>query len=842
MFDFCVNAVWDGTTSSVIDEAVSMRLEWEDGGEFLVWRVDAPFHGDEFPVTKNHALDDGDPNPALAMSVWELWEYEVAEIFIVGKDSEYLEVELGPGGHYLALTLKGPRKTILRKELPLDNVVATRDGLRWSGNVRIPKSYLPAPIAGERAHYMVNGYAIHGQGACRRYLVATPLATSEPDFHRISNFKLKFPAAQQTSSAATVEEALRVTETPNSITRAMGDATDPEHIVRIVRRVDSQIFCGYDDYSSIFDPEICQHMERSAAMIADVLRCYAKGSENAQRLPRVAFGGSGTSGRIAVLVARHFNQALAKMIGIDSSDCFHALISGGDAAFLLSDELPEDDPHLGRSDLEACLGGVGGLYVGITCGMSAPYVAGQLDYVLSRSSEVPKLGATLIGFNPVTLARERPIEKWTGDGATPSATGAKTFRDVAQQLHNRSRVGSGAPFAVINPVIGPEAVTGSTRMKGGSATKIILDAIVAKAFQLVFNASSAPTPIQRFTAQYERACRATYMHNERLGKVTRLAATALQRGGHVYYIGASSAGAAGIIDASEMPDTYGSPFDEFRGFLYGGWEQLKLDSKLRSVGALYCISAKDFEADVLPKMSCADVVVGLDVQSDDSLTDTSSPPHHAHMLSMLERAAGKGSSVAFLGATGTGHCLENFIKLIESSIPECVAVLVRLDKGCNIHDFGKGCYLPKYGAEVEQSCLKWMLNAVSTGAQVLCGKVYGNRMINTSPVNNKLYYRCIFMIQDLCNVSRDTAELCLLRSVHDVEHVSKRIRNAPISHHVIASTPTSSQLHDESKLMPVAILIACAHRDGRAMTVEQARSALKGDPRVAAHINQRTAN
>ena len=52
----------------------------------------------------------------------------------------------------------------------------------------------------------------------------------------------------------------------------------------------------------------------------------------------------------------------------------------------------------------------------MTCGLSAPYVAGQIDYAMHQ----PNYTTVLVGFNPVTLARDTPIEKWH-----------KTCRDVS---------------------------------------------------------------------------------------------------------------------------------------------------------------------------------------------------------------------------------------------------------------------------------------------------------------------------------------------------------------------------------------------------------------------------
>ncbi len=48
------------------------------------------------------------------------------------------------------------------------------------------------------------------------------------------------------------------------------------------------------------------------------------------------------------------------------------------------------------------------LFVGITCGLSAPYVAGQIAYSMANST----FSTALIGFNPVHLARNTAVEGW----------------------------------------------------------------------------------------------------------------------------------------------------------------------------------------------------------------------------------------------------------------------------------------------------------------------------------------------------------------------------------------------------------------------------------------------
>lgn len=72
----------------------------------LIILIDAPFYGDKSP---SGALGSTD----------QLWEYEVVELFLLGEDSQYLEIELGPHGHYLVLQLKSIRRIVLNAFGPI---------------------------------------------------------------------------------------------------------------------------------------------------------------------------------------------------------------------------------------------------------------------------------------------------------------------------------------------------------------------------------------------------------------------------------------------------------------------------------------------------------------------------------------------------------------------------------------------------------------------------------------------------------------------------------------------------------------------------------------------------
>lgn len=212
-----------------------------------------------------------------------------------------------------------------------------------------------------------------------------------------------------------------ITERPNELTRDIdiGSASD---IVRILRQCDSQIFSGWKHFQSIYDEETIFAMEKVVEKAAEVLQ------QNEQS-GAIVLSGCGTSGRIAFFVAQKFSK-LAKEQGISAS--YEYLIAGGDIAPFMSQEAPEDDWWKGQEDLAQVSSNKSRvLYIGITCGLSAPYVAGQLDYCMNHPDTfIP----VLLGFNPVSQARRNVIEGWS-----------KSFYDVACALQGKESM-EGMPF------------------------------------------------------------------------------------------------------------------------------------------------------------------------------------------------------------------------------------------------------------------------------------------------------------------------------------------------------------------------------------------------------------
>jgi N-acetylmuramic acid 6-phosphate etherase len=143
---------------------------------------------------------------------------------------------------------------------------------------------------------------------------------------------------------------------------------------------------------------------------------------------RLVYMGAGTSGRLGVLDA----SECPPTFGV-SDQMVIGLIAGGPEAILKAKEGAEDSPEFGVEDLKSINFSAKDVVVGIAASGRTPYVIGALEY------------ANDIGATTVAL----------------SCNPDSTIADIAQ--------------IAISPVVGPEALTGSTRLKSGTAQKLVLN-------------------------------------------------------------------------------------------------------------------------------------------------------------------------------------------------------------------------------------------------------------------------------------------------------------------------------------------------------------------------------
>jgi N-acetylmuramic acid 6-phosphate etherase len=145
---------------------------------------------------------------------------------------------------------------------------------------------------------------------------------------------------------------------------------------------------------------------------------------------RLVYAGAGTAGRMGVLDA----SEIPPTFGTDPA-LVVGLIAGGDVALRSAVEDAEDEAARGAADLEAIGLGPDDALVGISASGRTPYVVGGIEYA-------KRVGALTVGF-----------------------------------ACNRGSVIGAAADLAIETVVGPEIVAGSTRLKGGTAQKLVLNAI-----------------------------------------------------------------------------------------------------------------------------------------------------------------------------------------------------------------------------------------------------------------------------------------------------------------------------------------------------------------------------
>lgn len=585
-----------------------------------------------------------------------------------------------------------------------------------------------------------------------------------------------------------VIEIRSITETPNELTTDI-DLTDAVGICRLLRQTDSQIFNGWRHYPALRDTEIIDKMQTAIKRIAAVLKGRGK--------KRVVISGAGTSGRLAMFASRTFNYLLEDL---GYQPVFDYLIAGGNKALIKAQEGAEDDPHQAVIDLQGKTTGARQVvYIGVTCGLSAAYIAGQLDFA-SKQAEYFNI---LLGFNPIELARRTPIEKWD-----------KTFYDVVQEIKDKPNC------LILNPVLGPEPITGSTRMKGGSATKLMLEIIFLLALaeagilsrekfllpELKHNRNLIEN-IKFLLDLYERTRVETYTEIANIAEMMKLAGNALRQKRHIYYLGESPAGVLGTIDASECPPTFGADFEDVRGFIKDGWGWMLAggdDSELVNAGPFYRISLTEFEHHKLPQLSAGDLVIALAL-------------NHKQLRGLLPYLQRSRLQRANTGVILIADAKErNAVRKLNLEKLSDVLIVPRLTYTGLIpgYDF--------FG----QLAMKWVLNAITTGAHIFSGKIYQNRMIDLRISNSKLFYRTIGIISTIMGVDQATARRAVISAIYQTDNPAPALRRLPISAYVESAS-------NREKVVPLAMLIATGK-----FNVERAKELLQREPIVRSIIEK----
>lgn len=207
------------------------------------------------------------------------------------------------------------------------------------------------------------------------------------------------------------------------------------------------------------DRKVAEAVEREIPAIARAVDAIVAAMERGGRLFYI---GAGTSGRLGVLDASECPPTFSVPPGL-----VQGIMAGGMDALWKSTEATEDDPDAGVHDLQQRRFAATDVLVGIAA-------SGRTPYVLGAIAEARRMGAATVGIS-----------------CTPDSELAR-LAEIA-----------------ITPLAGPEVLAGSTRLKAGTAQKLVLNMLSTAAFiRLGFTYRNLMVNVQPTNAKLvDRACR-----------------------------------------------------------------------------------------------------------------------------------------------------------------------------------------------------------------------------------------------------------------------------------------------------------------------------------------------
>src|SRR4026209_1640339 len=226
---------------------------------------------------------------------------------------------------------------------------------------------------------------------------------------------------------------------------------------------------------------------------------------------------------------------------------------------------------------------------------------------------------------------------------------------------------------------------------------------------------------------------AVQKERERIAHGVEIIVQALKRGGRIIFIGAGGSGRLGVVEASEMPPTFGTSPTLVQAIMAGGQEAVfrakegvedNFEEGARSLGRL--------------RLSRSDVVIGV---SASGMTP--------FVRGGLPRARKAGAKIIFV-TCWPGSELQNFVDLqIAPAVgPEIIAGSTRLKAG---------------------TATKMVLNMLTTISMVRVGKTYGNLMVDVRTGSEKLKDRARRILGVTTGLTYDEADALLKRAKWNVK-------------------------------------------------------------------------
>lgn len=200
----------------------------------------------------------------------------------------------------------------------------------------------------------------------------------------------------------------------------------------------------------------------------------------------------------------------------------------------------------------------------------------------------------------------------------------------------------------------------------------------------------------------------------------------MNRGGRIFYLGAGTSGRLGVVDASEIPPTFGVPGNMVIGLIAGG------DTAIRKAVE----SAEDDPDKAWTELEA------LNISKDDTVIGIAASGSTPYVVGGVRKARENGLLTGCVTCNPDG-------KLVEAAEIPVVAVVGP--------EFVTGSTRMKAG-----TAQKMVLNMITTTVMIKLGRVKGNKMVNMQLTNKKLIERGTRMIVEELDIPRDAARTLLL--------------------------------------------------------------------------------
>ena len=230
-----------------------------------------------------------------------------------------------------------------------------------------------------------------------------------------------------------------------------------------------------------------------------------------------------------------------------------------------------------------------------------------------------------------------------------------------------------------------------------------------------------------------RVVTAVHRERERIAHGVEILVGALKKGGRLFLVGAGTSGRLGVVEAAEMPPTFGTAPDLVQAVMAGGQEAVfraregvedNFEEGARSISRL--------------RVTKKDVIIGV---SASGITQ--------FVRGALTAARTKGARIIFV-TCWPGTELQNYVDLIIAPAvgPEVIAGSTRLKAG---------------------TATKMVLNMLTTIAMIRVGKTYGNLMVDVQTGSEKLKDRARRILGVVTGIDYDAADALLKRAKWNVK-------------------------------------------------------------------------